>query len=426
MISHDREFLDKVADHIMQIEQRQLQLYRGNYSSFERKRAQQLANQQALYDKQQQRIKEIQSFVTRFRAKATKARQAQSRLKELERMDNIAAAYVDSPFQFLFPQATKLSDPLLNLSKASVAYGDNVLLQDIKLILHPGSRIGLLGANGAGKSTLIKTLLAELPLYGGERVEGEHLRIGYFAQHQLEELELDTSPFDHIQRLSPEAQQQTIRDFLGGFNFQGDRVFESVRPFSGGEKARLALAIVVWQRPNLLLLDEPTNHLDLEMCHALTMALQQFNGAMVLVSHDRNLLRNSVDEFWLIAEGSVKPFDGDLDDYQRLLSKRDKTSTVNSPERKPGNNQKTQRRQAAAKRQQISPLKHALKQLEEELQQHHQQLGSLEARLADHDLYSDDNKSHLQQLLQEQGILKKQIKEIEEKWLQQHEQLDMM
>ncbi|MEX2352653.1 MAG: ATP-binding cassette domain-containing protein, partial [Gammaproteobacteria bacterium] len=316
LISHDRDFLDSVIDNIVHIEHRQLFQYRGNYSAFERQRAERLAQQQALYEKQQQRIKEIDSFVSRFRAKATKARQAQSRLKELDRMQVISAAHVDSPFYFQIPESPKLSDPLLVLKDADIGYSETTILNNISLNLHPGYRIGLLGANGAGKSTLIKTLLGELALLDGERIEGQHLRIGYFAQHQLEALDLDASPLLHLQRLDPKATEQSIRNYLGGFNFHGDNALEPVRPFSGGEKARLALAIVAWQRPNLLLMDEPTNHLDLEMRHALILALQTFNGAMIIVSHDRYLLRNCVDEFWLVDDGKVKTFDGDLDDYQ--------------------------------------------------------------------------------------------------------------
>ncbi|MFT5134545.1 MAG: ATP-binding cassette subfamily F protein 3, partial [Gammaproteobacteria bacterium] len=328
LISHDRDFLDAVVQHIVHIEHNKLILYRGNYSAFERQRAASLAQQQAMYEKQQLRIKEIEGFVNRFRAKATKARQAQSRLKELDRMQEISAAHVDSPFNFRIPDAPKISDPLINMSEASVAYGEDIILKNLKFSLHPGSCIGLLGANGAGKSTLIKTLMGELELHSGKRTEGEHLRIGYFAQHQLEALDLDASALLHLQRLTPRATEQEIRNYLGGFNFRGDRALEAVRPFSGGEKARLALAIVSWQKPNLLLMDEPTNHLDLEMRHALTLALQEYKGAMLIVSHDRHLLRNCVNEFWLVANKTIVPFDGDLSDYQKLLSSAEKKNIV--------------------------------------------------------------------------------------------------
>ena len=251
LISHDRDFLDSVTNCIVHVEHLKLNLYKGNYSAFERQRAERLAQQQALFEQQQQRIREIESFVARFRAKASKARQAQSRLKELDRMQMISSAHIDSPFNFRIPESPKLSDPLLVLNDAAIGYVEKVLLNNVRLNLHPGSRIGLLGANGAGKSTLIKTLLGELPLVSGERVQGEHLRIGYFAQHQLEALDLDASPALHLQRLTPTATEQAIRNYLGGFNFHGDNALAPVRPFSGGEKARLALAIVAWQRPNL-------------------------------------------------------------------------------------------------------------------------------------------------------------------------------
>jgi len=419
LISHDRDFLDIVADHILHIEQRQLFLYKGNYSAFELQRAERLAQQQAFFEKQQQRRTEIQAFVRRFRAKASKARQAQSRLKELNRMQEIAAAHVDSPFRFRIPEAPKMSDPLLLLDNASVAYAEQVILKNVRMGIHPGSRIGLLGANGAGKSTLIKALTAALPLYKGKRVAGEHLRIGYFAQHQLEALDLDASPLLHIQRLNAEATEQSIRNFLGGFNFHGDRTTESVRPFSGGEKARLALAVITWQRPNLLLLDEPTNHLDLEMRHALTVALQEFNGAIIVVSHDRHLLRNCVDEFWLISGGEVNIYDGDLNDYQRRLSLQ-----VNEDLDKDARNPRVQRQQSAARRLQASPLRKQLQRFEQELSADQQTLRDIESRLADNSLYQDQNKQQLKELLGKQAEARKRMQECEEKWLQLQEQLE--
>ncbi|HET8709768.1 MAG TPA: ATP-binding cassette domain-containing protein, partial [Spongiibacteraceae bacterium] len=271
LISHDRDFIDNTCEQIVHIENAQLTRYRGNYSSFERQRAERLAQQQIAYEKQQERIAHVQSFIDRFRAKATKAKQAQSRIKELERMEMLVPAHVDSPFDFAFPKPDRFSDPLLNLSQATLGYTGKPLLHSVNLSIHPGSRIGLLGANGAGKSTLLKSLAGALPLLDGERIEGEHLKLGYFTQHQLEALDLNASPALHVQRMSPQAREQDIRDFLGGFDFRGDMALSPIRNFSGGEKARLALALIVWQKPNLLLLDEPTNHLDLEMCHALTV-----------------------------------------------------------------------------------------------------------------------------------------------------------
>ena len=322
IISHDRDFLDNVVKRIVSVEGQGLVGYLGNYSAFERQRAERLSQQQAAYEKQQTRVAEIETFVRRFRAQATKAKQAQSRLKELERMETIAPAHVDSPFHFRLPTSEQMSNPLLNLSQVAIGYGDAPVLKNVELHISPNSRLGLLGPNGAGKSSLVKTLAGNLRTLAGDRVGGEHLSIGYFAQHQLEALDLQASPALHLQRLSPKATEQQLRSFLGGFGFQGDRAFEVIHHFSGGEKARLALALVAWQKPNLLLLDEPTNHLDLEMRHALTVALQGFEGAVILVSHDRHLLRNTVDDYLLVADGKLTAFDGDLDDYHRWLQRQ--------------------------------------------------------------------------------------------------------
>lgn len=322
LISHDREFLDDVCSHCLHLHQKELTLYTGNYSAFERQRAERMAQQQAGYVKQQAQRAHLEDFVRRFRAKATKAKQAQSRLKALERMNVIALAHDDSPFAFNLPASEKTSSPLLTVKFADLGYGDTVVLGKVNFSLQPGDRIGLLGPNGAGKSTLIKMLTGEVRQLTGKRLPGEHLNIGYFAQHQLEALDLKASPLMHLQRLSPTMKEQTLRDFLGGFGFAGDEALETVATFSGGEKARLALAILAWQRPNLLLMDEPTNHLDLDMREALAMALQAFEGAVILVSHDRHLLASTVDEFWLVADGKVQPFDGDLDDYALWLKQR--------------------------------------------------------------------------------------------------------
>ncbi len=426
LISHDRDFLDAVVQHIVQIENNKLNLYRGNYSAFEQQRAAALAQQQALYEKQQQRIREIERFVNRFRAKATKARQAQSRLKELDRMQQIAAAHVDSPFYFRIPDAVKLSDPLINLRDASIAYGDEVILKDLNFSLHPGSSIGLLGANGAGKSTLIKTLMGEIDLCKGECIQGEHLQIGYFAQHQLEALDLDASPLLHLQRLTPKATEQEIRNYLGGFDFQGDRALEAVRPFSGGEKARLALAIVAWQKPNLLLMDEPTNHLDLEMRHALTLALQEYKGAMLIVSHDRHLLRNCVDQFWLVADGSVSEFDGDLLDYQKLLSSTDKKSNLQKTESKIKPDAREQRKRSAEQRARLSPLRQEILKLEKLIKTHQSRLQIIEEQLAGSEIYQDENKSELKELLRDRGNIKQQLFDSEEQWLEYQERLESL
>ena len=322
LISHDRDFLDAIVNHIAHIEQQTLTLYRGGYSDFERQRAEKLALQQALFEKQQRKVSHLQSYIDRFRVQATKARQAQSRIKALERMEMISAAHVDSQFNFEFRVPLAAPDPLLVLDEMAVGYQGVALIKDIVLAIRPGERIGLLGRNGAGKTTLIKLLAKELAPLSGKRVEGKDLNIGYFAQHQLEQLRLDESPLQHMMKLDPLTREQEHLNFLGGFDFKGDMARSPCLNFSGGEKSRLALALLIWTRPNLLLLDEPTNHLDLEMRHALTMALQDYQGGVVLVSHDRALLRASCDEFVLVADGQAIPFDGDLEAYSLWLNEQ--------------------------------------------------------------------------------------------------------
>ena len=428
LISHDRDFLDAVADEIVHLEHQKANLYRGNYSAFEVQRAARLAEQQASFEKQQRRVLEIQQFVTRFRAKASKARQAQSRLKELERMEQIAPAHIDSPFYFEFRPALKNSNPLMDLRDARVGYGNTAILENINICLRPGMRMGLLGPNGAGKSTLVKTLVSEIPLLKGERIAGEHLKIGYFAQHQLDALDMQASALLHIQRISPRATEQDIRNFLGGFNFHGDKALEPIAPFSGGEKARLALALVVWNRPNLLLMDEPTNHLDLEMRHALTVALQGYEGALLVISHDRHLLRNTVDEFVLVANGQAEPFKGDLDDYHRWLKGREQQAPDAEAPAKPASSsdRRAQRQQSAALRQQISPVKARINTLEKTIASLETKLTALEAELADPDLYEADNKARLQTLLQEQAGIKKQFDTAEADWVDAIETLERL
>jgi ATP-binding cassette subfamily F protein 3 len=319
LVSHDRDFLDAVVSEILHIEHRRLNLYTGGYSDFERRRGEALAQQQALHEKQQREIAHMQRFVDRFRYKASKARAAQSRIKAMERMEKVAPAHVDSPFDFEFPQIARAGNPLLSLDEVELAYGDAPILSGLCLDLGPGDRVGLLGPNGAGKSTLVRALAGELTARAGRIRFGPGIRLGYFAQHKLEQLDPCASPVEHLQRLSPDASEQRLRNFAGGFAFQGDMATNPVGDFSGGEKARMVLALLVWQAPNLLLLDEPTNHLDLEMRHALTRALQGFEGAVVTVSHDRHLLNTTVDAYWLVADGGVREFDGDLDDYRRWL-----------------------------------------------------------------------------------------------------------
>ncbi|MBH3345209.1 ATP-binding cassette domain-containing protein [Pseudomonas parafulva] len=428
LISHDRDFLDAVVDHVLHVEQRKLNLYKGGYSAFERTRAERLAQQQQAYEKQQAQRAHMEKYIARFKAQATKARQAQSRIKALERMEELSAAHVDSPFDFVFRESQKISSPLLSLSEGRLGYGDKAILEKVKLQLVPGARIGLLGPNGAGKSTLIKNLAGELEPLSGRLVRGENLAVGYFAQHQLDSLDDKASPLLHLQRIAPTEREQTLRDFLGGFDFHGDRVDEPVVNFSGGEKARLALSLIAWERPNLLLLDEPTNHLDLEMRLALTMALQEFAGAVVVVSHDRHLLKSTTDDFLLVADGKVEPFDGDLDDYSRwLVDYRQRNTPVSSAVTNPDKTDKKAMRQAAAAlRQQLAPHKKTADKLEAELNQVHAQLAEIEAALGDGGLYEAARKEELRELLARQTALKQREGDLEDAWMQALETLEAM
>jgi len=423
LVSHDRSFLDAVVNHIVSFENRKLILTRGNYSAYERQRAERLAQQQAEYEKQQSRKKDIEDFVRRFRAKATKARQAQSRLKELDRMKDIAPAHVDSPFQFSFREPDKLPPSLLSCESISIGY-DVPLVTDFSANIRSDSRIGLLGANGQGKSTLLKVLAGELPLLNGEISRNDHLKIGYNAQHQVDALDGHATPMQLIQRISPEAREQEIRDFLGGFDFRGDRVTETVGHFSGGEKSRLGLAMVVWQKPNLLLMDEPTNHLDLEMCHSLEMGLQGFPGALILVSHDRHLLSNTVDQFFLVRYGKITLFEGDLDDYEAMLLAEDRSASVESDDSKVS--KKELRQQAAERRNQLKPLTDKIRKLEKAIEKHQSALDRIEEKLADIQIYEDHRKDELNSLLQERGELASSISEAEETWLAANEELESL
>jgi len=428
LISHDRDFLDAVVDHVAHVEQKKITLYRGGYSAFERARAERLAQQQQAYDKQQAQRAHMEKFITRFKAQATKAKQAQSRIKALERMEELSAAHVDSPFDFTFRESNKISSPLLDMSDARLGYGDKAVLQKVKLQLTPGARIGLLGPNGAGKSTLIKNLAGELEPLSGRMVRGENTVVGYFAQHQLDSLDAKASPLLHLQRIAPAEREQALRDFLGGFDFRGARLDEPVLNFSGGEKARLALALIAWDKPNLLLLDEPTNHLDLEMRLALTMALQEFSGAVLVVSHDRHLLKSTTDNFLLVADGVVQEFDGDLDDYARwLVDYRLRNAPVsNTPVNVDKTDKKAQRQQAAALRQQLAPHKREADKLEKELGTLHEKLAKIESALGDSGIYEAANKDKLRDLLADQAKLKSRESELEEAWMEALELLESM
>jgi ATP-binding cassette subfamily F protein 3 len=424
LISHDRDFLDRVVTQIVHIEQQAIKAYTGNYSDFEVARAEHLAHQQAAHQKQKREIDHIRSFVTRFKAKATKARQAQSRVKALERMELIAPAHVDSPFHFSFLPPTRLASPLLSLDKIAVGYNQQPLISGVKLSLAPGDRIGLLGPNGAGKSTLIKLIAGELPPLQGKRKEGKDIKIAYFAQHQLEQLTMDESPLQHLQRLDRQATETDLRNFIGGFGFHGDDALAPVAPFSGGEKARLVLALLVYQKPAVLLLDEPTNHLDLEMRLALTMALQDFEGALVVVSHDRHLLRTVADELWLVSDGSAKEFEGDLDDYRQWLLSKDKVEkNTSNTAASTANNKKDDRRSAAEARKKLQPLRNAVKKAEEQMDKVQTKLDAVEEKLADNSLYDDKSKDKLKALLVEQGDLKSELEQLEMDWFEASEAL---
>ena len=424
LISHDRDFLDTIADHIVHIEQNKAEIYTGNYSAFETMRAEKLAQQQSAYQKQQREIAHIQSFVNRFKAQATKARQAQSRIKALERMELIAQAHVDSPFDFSFGNPGKMPNPLLQLEQADIGYGEIKIINQVNLSISPGDRIGLLGANGAGKSSLIKVLAGDLAPLTGKKLEAEALKIGYFAQHQLEQLRLDESPLWHLQQLNKQATEKDLRNFLGGFDFQGDKVLQVVKPFSGGEKARLVLAMLVYQNPNLLLLDEPTNHLDLEMRHALSVALQDFEGAMIVVSHDRHLLRTVTDRFILVANGKASPFDGDLDDYRIFLADQKRTEEKNVTESSSSPSRREQRKQDAEWRKKHKPLFDALKKAESLVEKHHLEQRQLEQQLADSSIYEETEKMRLKALLDRKSIVDKALESAEAEWLEAEERIE--
>ncbi|MCL2076223.1 MAG: ATP-binding cassette domain-containing protein [Betaproteobacteria bacterium] len=446
LVSHDREFLDATVDRIAHIEQRKLTLYNGSYTDFERRRGEHLAEQQALFKRQQREIAHMEDYIRRFRAKATKARQAQSRIKALERMERISAAHVDNPFSFSFRPATAAPDPLLQIEQGAAGYEGKNVLEDIELTLRPGERVGLLGRNGAGKSTLIKLLAGEIAVSAGQKREGKGLLTGYFAQHQLETLRGEESPIQHLLRLDPSAREQDTRDYLGGFDFRGDGrgngsalANTPCGSFSGGEKSRLVLALLIWQRPNLLLLDEPTNHLDMEMRYALMRALQEYDGAMMLVSHDRALLRACCDRLLLIDGGRLRPFDGDLDDYRVWLTdQRARHEAEGANEVLSGREaRRRSRAQAEAERQAMlfarRPLVKEIGEIEKKLSCWTGEKKELEDRLADPAFYGKDagtsnggGRARLQDLLKRQAALQGWIEEAECRWLELSEQLERL
>jgi ATP-binding cassette subfamily F protein 3 len=440
LISHDRDFLDAVVGQIIAIDLQRLSLTTGGYSDYERARAARLATQQSAYEAQQREVAHLNSFINRFRAQATKARQAQSRIKMLERMETVAAAHVDSPFHFAFRKPNALPDPLLSIENASAGYVDRNILDNITMTLRPGCRIGLLGRNGAGKSTLIKLLAGAIEQQGGLRKEAKALNIGYFAQHQLEQLRPDESPLQHLARLEPTTPEQELRDYLGGFDFRGDMASRAIEPFSGGEKSRLALALLIRTKPNLLLLDAPTNHLDLEMREALTFALQDYEGGMVFVSHDRHLLRTCADELLLVADGKAVEFDGDLDDYAAWLVSQRNAEKSPEPEvaaEKTGRLQ--QRADAKANRQallaQRRPLLKEIEQLERKLAKWNEEKAALDAQFADPGFYvattekaagAKVDRQKSEEMHRQAAVLGEQIDAAELRWLEVHEALESL
>ncbi|MEX3944196.1 ATP-binding cassette domain-containing protein [Paraburkholderia sp. BR10937] len=448
VISHDREFLDSICNVTLHLENQQIKRYGGNYSQFEILRAQQLALQQSAYEKQQRTVAHLQSFIDRFKAKATKARQAQSRVKALEKMELIAPAHASSPFTFEFRTPDSAPNPMLVMEDVRCGYraedgSETPIVERVTLSIQNGQRIGLLGANGQGKSTLIKTLAGTLAALAGELGTGKGLQIGYFAQHQLETLRPDDSPLQHLARLAPDTREQELRDFLGGFNFPGEMATAPIAPFSGGEKARLALALIIWQKPNLLLLDEPTNHLDLETRHALTMALAQFEGTLILVSHDRHLLRATTDQFMLVAKHRLQPFDGDLDDYrdwllqhaaeQRAALKEAASGTAdaaNGAAAADGVNRKEQRRQEAEQRQKVAhlkkPLQAKISKIETEMDALNSEKSTLDAFVADPASYEPQQKSRLTEAIRRQAEVAARLETLEAEWLDAHEELEQI
>jgi ATP-binding cassette subfamily F protein 3 len=428
VITHDRDFLDAVVDHIAHIERRTLTLYRGNYSAFEAERAARLALQQSTYVRQQRSVAHLQAFIDRFRAKATKARQAQSRLKTLERMERISAAHVDSAFTFSFAEPDSHPRQLFALQALSAGYAGKAVLTQVDWSCWDGDRIGLLGPNGAGKSTLLKTLVGELLPVAGQLHRAEKLKVGYFTQYTVDALHLDLSPLQHLQRLDPAAREQSLRDFLGGFDFRGNQATAPVAPFSGGEKARLALALIVYQRPNLLLLDEPTNHLDMAMREALARALQAYSGALIVVAHDRHLLKATTDQFLLVADGQVRPFDGDLDEYRDwVLGQRRVTGSVDAS---PGADRKAEKRAQAEARQRLAdarkPLQRRVEKIEGALMPLQQEKDALDHWLASEAAYQEGGREDLPAKIARQGQLSAEIARLEEDWLWAQAELEAL
>ena len=431
LITHDREFLDAIAQSIVHVDALKLNAYAGNYSAFEGQRAARLAQQQGAFEKQQRAIQHLEAFITRFRAKPTKARQAQSRIRALEKLERIAAAHVDSPFSFEFRSPAEKPRQLFRLEEAALGYGDRAVLSNVEWSVLPGDAIGLLGPNGAGKSTLLKAIVGELPILSGELHRAQGLRIGYFAQHQVDQLRLEETALWHLSRLAPEEREQALRDYLGGFDFRGDQVMQRVAGFSGGEKARLALALIVWQRPNLLLLDEPTNHLDLEMRESLAQALTDFEGGLIVVAHDRHLLAAATDQWMLVADGTVAPFEGDLDDYKEWVRARmaggRKRAAPDGGEAAPASRRQSRRAEAHARQRESQarkPFEKRLREIEAELEELTRESQEIERWLASAEAYAETGRERLQAALRRRGEAAARIAVLEEDWLWSHAQME--
>ena len=411
LISHDRDFLDDCVSFIAHLYHQSIELYSGNFTQFEILRAAKLAEIQSNYVKQQKEVAHMQGFINRFKAKATKARQAQSRVKALEKMELIAPAHINSPFNFTISETEKISNPLISLSDSSLGYNTPILSM-VNLSIAPGDRIGLLGPNGAGKSTLIKSIVGSISLIDGQREAGTNFKVGYFSQHQVDDLDLSISAFTHIQRLDETQTEKQIRTYLGGFNFKGDKVKDPIHLFSGGEKARLAFAIISYQKPNILLMDEPTNHLDMEMRHALTIALQTFRGAILLISHDRHLLNSSVDHFYLVDNGRVDIFNGDLNDYKNYILDI-KSSDIKETKKKVKSSKDNKEDNSKL----IKSLNIEISKLEKRLLRLNTKLDEANLKLADPDLYKDDSSDNLQDLIRNQLELSNEVELADQEWM---------
>lgn len=433
LISHDRNFLDSTINHVISFENERLNIYTGNYSGYEKLRAEKMALEKSLFEKQKRRREEIEQFVRRFRVKASKAKQAQSRLKELAKMEEIAPAHIDSPFKFNFPSSSSLPDHLLHIEKLSIGFEES-LVDEINLVVTSGSRIGLLGFNGSGKSTFLKVLAGQVEKLSGEIIRSKKLRVGYYAQHQVDALQTDLTPLSLIVKTSKisglerEVTEQKMKNFLGGFDFHGERVNETVNNFSGGEKARLALALIVWSRPNLLLMDEPTNHLDIDMCHALEVALQAYEGGLIIVSHDRHLLASTIDEFYSIHAGIFAKYPDSIHDYESWVKKFNggNNSNLDLPRRSEilKSDRRATRKSSAAKREMLAPLKAEARLLEIAIQKVENQLEKIKEELLGESLYQVESKAHLSELLQAEGKLNIELKKAETKWLEIQVKLD--